>query len=175
MRPRSNGFSQWSLYWLVLLLSLALASSVLVMLWSTLPVQAQSESTDNDTGDAPAQGESTEIDTGDEPPPTREHLIVFSDTDTFPTDTEQRIADLGGRVERQYPRIGVAVASGLSEEAAESLEAFEDVQRQWLDPPVEEPLVEEPASTEVEPPSPTNPKDATYYKSRQWNLRAVKA
>jgi lantibiotic leader peptide-processing serine protease len=185
MHPHSNGLARSYIYWSTLSMAVTLALSVLLVLWSTLPVQAQSESTDDDTGDAPAQGESTEIYTGDESPPTREHLIVFSETDTLPTDTEQRIADLGGRVERQYPEIGVAVASGLSEDAAESLESFEDVQavdadveRQWLDPQVEEPLVEplveEASSTEVEPANPTNPKDAFYY-GRQWNLRAVKA
>jgi subtilisin family serine protease len=166
----------------VLLIAAALAFSAVMLLWPTLPVQAQSESTDDDTGEAPAQGESIEIDTGDVPPPTSEHLIVFSETDMVPTDIEQRIADLGGRVKRQYPEIGVAVASDLSGEAAESLEAYGDVQavdadveRQWLDPRVEEPLEEEPSSTEVESASPTKPEDATFYKSRQWHLRAIKA
>jgi hypothetical protein len=170
MRPRSNSLAQSFLYRSVLLLLVvALAVGVLMVLWPTLPVQAQSESTDNDT---------------DAPQPTGEHLIVFGATNKLPTDYEQRIANLGGKVEDKYEQIGVVVASGLSEEAAESLESFEDVQvveqdmqRQWLDP-TKEASVED-ASAEVTavedaPASPDEPTTAQFY-PRQWNLQAIKA
>jgi subtilisin family serine protease len=164
MRPRSNSFVQSSLYWLVLLIAVALALSAITVLWSTLPVQAQSESGVNDTGDAQ---------------PTGKHLIAFTGNE-FPQDYDERISALGGTVEANYPEIGVAVANGLTEDAAERLRSFKDVQvveqdveRQWLEPVAEEALAED-ASSEVAPASPNNPDRALRY-ARQWNMRAIKA
>src|SRR5918997_1135915 len=185
MRPSSNGLAGHYIYWSVLPVAVALALSVLVVLWSTLPVQAQSESTDNDTGD--------------DSQPTGKHIIVFDTTNTLPTDYAQRIADRGGKVENPFPETGVVVASGLSEDAAESLESDEDVQEvdpdvelQWLDPPVDEAAVDEVSvgeasvgeasaegtsegtSAEVEPTSVAAPHTAVEYR-RQWNMRAINA
>src|SRR5215207_1133003 len=128
MRPRSNGLARSYIYWSVLLVAVALPISVLVVLWSTLPVQAQSEGADNETRDTP--GEEKPTDTGDtpgSPRPTGKHIIAFS-SNTLSPDYEKRISDLGGTVEDKHDEIGVVVASGLSEEAAERLESDEDVE-----------------------------------------------
>jgi len=53
MRPRSNGLARSSIYWSVLLVAVVLTLSVLLVLWSTPPVQAQDESTVDDTGSEP--------------------------------------------------------------------------------------------------------------------------
>ncbi len=171
---------------LALLIGAAVAVSVLMVLWSTLPAQAQSESPVNDTGDAPQ--------------PTGKHLIAFGAT-KLPRDYDKRIADLGGTVEAQYPEIGVAVASGLSDAAADSLGSDEDVkvvepdvEVQWLDQkeeasaeviaaedaPAEEVIAAENAPAEVEPAQhppgsgESNPTAAHAYPS-QWHLRAIGA
>jgi subtilisin family serine protease len=151
-------------------MAVALALSVMMVLWSTLPVQAQSESADPDTGDAQPAGQ---------------HLITFNGN-KLPKDYAERIAALGGTVEANYPEIGVAVVSGLTEDAAESLRSSEgvqeveqDVERQWLDPgvnaPSEEVVAADAMAAEVAPAGPNNPAQAQGYPRQKWNLQAINA
>jgi hypothetical protein len=197
MRPRYNGLAISYMYWSVLLVAVALALSVLTVLWSTLPVQAQSESTDNDTSATPGEEQPTDTgDTSGSPRPTGKHIVAFSNN-TISPDYEKRISDLGGRIEDKHDEIGVVVASGLSEEAAGRLESDEDVEVvepdmeiQWLDP-VENASVEVSADegdsaevsadeegsaeTAAEADSTDAPQSALNY-ARQWNMReAIKA
>jgi lantibiotic leader peptide-processing serine protease len=171
MRPHSNSLARSSIYWLVLLMAVALALSVLLLLWFTLPVQAQSESVDNNTDDARLTGK---------------HLITFRGN-KLPNNYAERIADVGGSVATELPEIGVVVADGLTEDAVERLGAFEDVEaveqdmeRRWIDPQesasaevaaVEESSAEEPLA---EVASPEKPGSASFY-ARQWNMRQIKA
>jgi lantibiotic leader peptide-processing serine protease len=169
MRPRYNVLARSYMYWSVLLVAVALALSVLVVLWSTLPVQAQSETTVEDTDGAQ---------------PTGEHLVAFKGN-KLPQDYAERIGNVGGSVKTELPQIGVVVASGLSEEEAQSLRSDEDVEaveqdveRLWL-PPDEKPsaadsLSEEPLAEEGEAASQTDPTTADRY-HRQWNMPQIKA
>jgi subtilisin family serine protease len=169
MRPSCNGLALCSLYWLVLLMAVALTLSAMLILWSTLPVQAQSESTDKDT----SEGQ-----------PTGKHLIAFSG-DTLPQDYAERIAEVGGSVETDFPEIGVVIANGLTEEAAQSLGSSEgvevveqDVERQWLDPVENAPaevMASEEMMAEIAPASPGNPATALAYPRQKWSLEAIKA
>jgi subtilisin family serine protease len=162
----------------------ALALSVLVVLCSTLPVQAQNEGADNDTSDTPGEEQTTDtVDTPGSPRSTGKHMVAFGG-DKLPSNYRERIVALGGEVETELSEIGVAVATGLTEQAAQSLRAdqdvklvVEDVELPWLDP-LEEPTVEEAsaedASAEDTPASQGNPATA-FFHPRQWHLRAINA
>jgi subtilisin family serine protease len=157
---------------LVLLVAVALALSVMVVLWSTLPVQAQSESI--------VEG------TDDDAQPTGKHLIAFSDNQ-LPNNYAERIADVGGSVETDLPEIGVVVASDLTDEAAERLGSDEDVEvveqdveLQWDEPTdqasaqvaaVEESSAEEPPAEAAAEKLPT----PAFFYPRQWNMRQINA
>jgi len=154
----------------LLLIATALGVSVLMVLWPTLPTQAQSENADNDNVD---------------PQRTNEHLVTFSDEGPS-EDHAKQITDLGGTVVTSYDQIGVAVVSGLTDASAEDLNSSEGVQsvdrdmkRKWLDPrekdTAEEAFAEEGTAAEVEQESPNkDPQTADRY-PRQWHLRAIKA
>ncbi len=110
--------------------------------------------------------------------PTGRHLVVFSSNNKVPADFDQRVAGLGGSVVSEYGRIGVAVVSGLSDEAAAQLQAFDDTQTvehdlevQYVDPISDMELI---AADDASPASAANPATASFY-PRQWHLRAIGA
>jgi subtilisin family serine protease len=110
--------------------------------------------------------------------PTGRHLVVFSSNNKVPADFGQRVAGLGGSVVSEYGRIGVAVVSGLSDEAAAQLQAFDDTQTvehdlevQYVDPISDMELI---AADDASPASAANPATASFY-PRQWHLRAIGA
>jgi subtilisin family serine protease len=109
--------------------------------------------------------------------PTGRHLVVFSSNNKAPADFGQRVAGLGGSVVSEYGKIGVAVVSGLSDEAAAQLQAFDDTQIvehdlevQYIDPQADVQLL----AAEDMVASPTDPTTASFY-PRQWHLRAIGA
>jgi lantibiotic leader peptide-processing serine protease len=111
--------------------------------------------------------------------PTDQHLVVFSSNNRVPRDLAARVAALGGTVVASYDRIGVAVVSGLSDEAAATFQSADDVQivqrdaeMQMIDPITESSLqvmaADETAAVTQ------NPAGAFFY-PRQWHLRAIGA
>lgn len=110
--------------------------------------------------------------------PTDRHIAVLTSSSSIPQDFDARVAALGGTIEASYAAIGVAVVSGLSDEAAADLQAADDVaavdrdfEYQFIDP-ITDAQVE--AAGEVAPFSPADPTTAFFY-PRQWHLRAVHA
>jgi lantibiotic leader peptide-processing serine protease len=109
---------------------------------------------------------------------TGRHLVVFSSNNRVPRDFGQRVTALQGEVDVTYPGIGVAVVSGLSDDAAATLQAFDDTQHverdvevQWIDP-IHEGI--EAAAVESATEATANPAGAFFY-ARQWHLRAISA
>jgi subtilisin family serine protease len=109
---------------------------------------------------------------------TGRHLVVFSSNNKIPAAFAQRVADLGGKIEAGYGKIGVAVVSGLSDEAAAQLQAFDDTQTverdvevQYIDPQADVELI---AVDDASPSSAANPATASFF-PRQWHLRAISA
>lgn len=108
--------------------------------------------------------------------PTGRHLVVFSSNNKIPADFAARVAELGGTITASYGKIGVAVVSGLSDEGAAQLQAFDDTQTverdvevQYIDPSEAAEIAFEDGAA-----SPTNPTTASFY-PRQWHLRAIAA
>jgi subtilisin family serine protease len=109
---------------------------------------------------------------------TGRHLVVFSSNNKIPAAFAQRVADLGGKITASYGKIGVAVVSGLSHEAAAQLQAFDDTQTverdievQYIAPQADMELL---AMENASPASATAPSTAFFY-ARQWHLRAIGA
>ena len=109
--------------------------------------------------------------------PTSRHLFVFAEQ-SVPADFAERVAAVGGSVEKTFPGMGIAAVQGLSAEAAQSLGASADV-ASWnqdvaltLDPPASE-LNAEQSSADVGG-SVSDPTTATFY-PRQWHLRQIGA
>ncbi|MGI9182704.1 MAG: S8 family serine peptidase [Longimicrobiaceae bacterium] len=109
--------------------------------------------------------------------PTGRHMVVFSSSNNIPKDFTARVASLGGKIESSYSKIGVAVVSGLSDEAAATLQAYDDTQNverdvevQWIDPMQDMETVEVENAAEAT----ANPAGAFFF-ARQWHLRAIGA
>lgn len=109
--------------------------------------------------------------------PTGQHIVVMGGQ-KLPVDLAQRVRALGGKLEASYDRIGVAVVSGLSADAAAELQANDDVSVvepdvvvQYINPPA---TFEAMDALDVAPASPSNPTTAGRY-AWQWNMRAIGA
>ena len=109
---------------------------------------------------------------------TDRHLVVFSSSNKIPAGFAKRVAELGGKIESSYGKIGVAVVSGLNDAAAAELQAFDDTQTverdvevQYIDPQQDAQTF---AAEDISPASAANPATASFY-PRQWHLRAIGA
>ena len=107
-----------------------------------------------------------------------QHVVVFASAQV-PSAFEEQVAALGGAVERAVAAVGLAVVSGLGEDALGALRAESDVLSvepdAMLEPAVELALgAEADEHSEVGIESHGNPTAAAYF-SRQWNLRAIGA
>lgn len=108
------------------------------------------------------------------------HVVVFGST-SVPQDFDARVAALGGAVETAYPAIGVAVVTGLDDEAAASLQAGSDVQLverdhelQILEPVATDEAEALEAAESVGEEGHQSPGNASFF-PRQWNLRQIGA
>jgi lantibiotic leader peptide-processing serine protease len=117
------------------------------------------------------------IDVAKDAVPTDRHLLVASQSNRLPRDLAARVAALGGRIDAGYDRIGVAVLSGLSDEAAAQLQAGDDIQTvereqeiQWIDPVGSLEVM----AAEGEGAASMTPNTASFF-PRQWHLRAIGA
>lgn len=103
------------------------------------------------------------------------HLLQFKKK--VPSDFEGEVANLGGEVLFAHTATGIALVSGLSEEAAatlsqkKSVSSIEADETFVLDPLFDESMVE---SVDAAPSSPSDPTTASFY-PRQWNMRAIHA
>lgn len=109
-------------------------------------------------------------------PTTGKHLVIMN-AQRLPADLASRVGALGGTIDAVYGAIGVAVVDGLTDEAAATLQASDDVQ--FVQPDVIVPMIDpvdaqvEMASS-VEPGAHQSPTGASFY-ARQWNMRAIGA
>ena len=108
------------------------------------------------------------------------HLVVFANERT-PADFADRVAALGGSVERVIGGVGLAVVTGLADDVANSLATSPDVRAVErdlrLDPVgLVEPAAELPpvVDEQVVIANDGSPTSAAFY-ARQWHLRAVSA
>jgi lantibiotic leader peptide-processing serine protease len=115
----------------------------------------------------------------DDVTPTDRHLVQFSNSNRVPADFAARVAGLGGTVVASYGRIGVAVVSGLTDEAAAALKGSQGVQfvERDLEIKMIDPITE--ASVQVmavqdSGEATANPAGASFF-PRQWHLRAIGA
>lgn len=103
-------------------------------------------------------------------------LVVFRATGV-PTGFADRVAALGGRVDRAIPAGGAAVVSGLGEAALAALREDPAVSAVEPETLMEMPKVELGAAEALavaEPESPAQPATAFFF-ARQWHLRAIQA
>jgi lantibiotic leader peptide-processing serine protease len=105
---------------------------------------------------------------------TGNHLVV-AQGNRLPSDFAERLGALGGEIVFAYDRIGVAVVSGLSNEAAAELQAADDIQTvgedqilDFLDSMETGSLVAGDASSHA------SPAMASFF-PRQWHMRAIGA
>ena len=106
------------------------------------------------------------------------HVVVFASAQV-PGAFKEKVVAFGGVVEREVAAVGLAVVSGLGEDALGALRAESDVLSvepdAMLEPDVELALGAEPYErSEVEIDGHADPTAAAYF-SRQWNLRAIGA
>jgi len=112
------------------------------------------------------------------------YIVLFS-SEVVPSDFTDRVARLGGTVENSLVEIGVAVVTGLSEEAAVALGGSPGVQSVEQDPIAhnkeEDHEITTGSAKSVETDEPASidlvsgqPWQAPFY-NRQWNMKAVHA
>jgi lantibiotic leader peptide-processing serine protease len=106
--------------------------------------------------------------------PGNSHIVLFSNA--APRNFQTRVEALGGTVDFTHP-VGIAIVSGLSEEAVGELGRLRGVQSVQesgyfaFDPGM---LAGDPVSIDLMPASPSDPTTAAGY-ARQWNMRAIDA
>jgi subtilisin family serine protease len=112
---------------------------------------------------------------GSEATPTDQHVVTMQGG--IPADFADRIAAMGGIVFRIHPEIGVAVTSGLTDQAAAELARTRgvsgierDIMVQWI-PTAEEFAV----TTDDAPAGETDQSGASSFAVWQWNLRQIAA
>ena len=90
---------------------------------------------------------------------------------------QKEVDKLGGEITYSHD-IGIAVVTGLSDDAAAALGGHKNVQEMVLDASFElDPIVDSSSVTSADaaPASPDNPADAFFYEFYQWNMRAIQA
>ncbi len=110
-----------------------------------------------------------------EPAVSSQHIVMF-EADAVPDGFAAEVAGLGGVVEFSHP-VGIAIVSGLAEEAAQALGSFAGVSTVepdasfQLDPTFDANSV---LAADTLPQSPDDPTAANFY-AFQWNMRTVDA
>ncbi|MCL7959228.1 MAG: S8 family serine peptidase [marine benthic group bacterium] len=104
------------------------------------------------------------------------YIVVFAGKRGSPRGFETDVEALGGTVDAVYKKVGAAIVSGLSSDAAAELQSRTDVAYAELEPVIDmtPPQLAEPTSAGATPASPGDPTGASFFPI-QWHHQAIMA